>query len=65
MDNDDDVVAEKYRRLNEKKVSIRITSNDYQKFIEYLDLKYDSDIHGIEQKELEIVSVFKVRFGKL
>tara|TARA_Y100000590_G_scaffold154082_1_gene177035 strand:- start:4215 stop:4739 length:525 start_codon:yes stop_codon:yes gene_type:complete len=64
-DNDDDVVAEKHRRLNEKKVSIQIPFNDYQRFMEYLDLKYDSDIHGIEQKELEIVSVFKVGLNKL
>ena len=33
-DNDDDVVAEKNRRLNEKKVSIQISFNDYQRFID-------------------------------
>ena len=63
--DDDDVVADKIRKLNDKKISIEIAYNDYKIFIEYLDLKYDSDIHTPEQKRSEIVSVFKVGLNKL
>ncbi len=63
--DDDDVVADKIRKLNDKKIPIEIAYNDYQRFLEYLELKYDSDIHTIEQKESELVSVFKVGLNKL
>jgi hypothetical protein len=64
-DDVDDVAEDKLRKLNDKKIPIEIAYNDYQRFLEYLELKYDSDIHTPEQKTSEIISVFKVGLNKL